>query len=270
MTTTSPLALDLTSDFTPRNAAALALASQWAYNLPQTVQGKLAQAIFFDAGPAYVLAFPGTHDLKDWIIDSKFLLKPVINFGPVVRVHDGFYDDVVDIYGLVFDLVTATIASAPKPLFITGHSLGGAVAILCAHMLALRKIAIQAVYTFGQPRVGDRDYAAQYNQVLGAKTFRLVFEDDLVPHVPLPGLFFRYRQNKNEVFLYQHFAGIPHLEFNRSGLLKLAFDGLMLFHAWRLIAACKANPWEAPLELIDGVKKNHAIENYILHLNSLT
>jgi hypothetical protein len=242
-----------------------------------------------------VLAFRGTADLRDWIADCEFLTRPTYLGG---SVHDGFWADATDLYVQLHNLIEAalqtdqncssgrqsaltslqtpsnngaelTSAATRKPLFITGHSLGGALAILCAQLLERNGITAQAVYTFGQPRVGDCKYAAAYNALLGAKTFRLVYENDLVPHVPLPGLLCRYRQNDTEVFLREHYSGIPHFQFKRSGAQKLLFDAVMLFHAWRLIAACKGDALAVPLELIDDVKNNHAIENYILHLNSL-
>ena len=41
-----------------------------------------------------------------------------------------------------------------------------------------------AVYTFGQPRVGDRIFSEAYNEELGGVTFRYVNNYDIIPHVP--------------------------------------------------------------------------------------
>jgi hypothetical protein len=65
--------------------------------------------------------------------------------------------------------------------YFTGHSLGGAIAVLAA--AAFRDKAT-AVITFGQPRVGDTRFAEAYNQELGAVTFRYVNNYDIIPHVP--------------------------------------------------------------------------------------
>lgn len=264
-----PLKLDLTSDFSGRNAAALAQASQWAYQLTPTIEGVLtdSQAILFDAGDAYVLAIQGTRDLRDWITDCKFLLRRNANF-PIGKIHDGFGDAWDDIAKDVFQQIQAAMIVQVKPLFICGHSLGGAISIPAADYLSRQNVNVQAVYTYGQPRVGDRAFAASYNSRLGARTFRVVYEFDLVPHLPLPGLLFRYLQNRMEVYLRDHYAGeIPHFVFNRPIGRKLFSDGVMLFRAWRLLRKCAGNPITLPLALIATVKGNHSIENYRNKLN---
>jgi hypothetical protein len=264
------LPLEITADFSAQNARALAQASRWAYVMKPDIEGVLSdsQAIFFDAGNAYVLAFRGTTDIKDWLTDCKFLLRPALDFEG--KIHDGFYDAMMDIQKDVGVLVTGAMMTQPKPLFITGHSLGGALANLFANFLAGHNVNVQAVYTFGQPRVGDRKYAASYNSKLGSRTYRLAYENDLVPHVPLPGLLLRYLQNKNEVMVCDHYQGIPHLQFNRPIEQKLFWDGVMLVRAWRLLGKCQGNPILLPLALIAEVKANHSIENYIAKLNSIS
>jgi triacylglycerol lipase len=70
-----------------------------------------------------------------------------------------------------------------KPLFITGHSLGAALAALAAQTDAGQGSQPQAVYTFGMPRVGGDRFRASYDERLGARTFRLVYGLDLVARV---------------------------------------------------------------------------------------
>lgn len=65
---------------------------------------------------------------------------------------------------------------------VTGHSLGGSLAILAAADLA-KSHKIDQVYTFGQPRVGNAAFATYY-QNLVPNTFRLIDYADIVPHVP--------------------------------------------------------------------------------------
>ncbi|KNC84847.1 hypothetical protein SARC_02958 [Sphaeroforma arctica JP610] len=75
---------------------------------------------------------------------------------------------------------------APLHTFITGHSLGGALATLCAFELAQEFATSElelTVYTFGSPRVGNSRFAAQYNQLV-PNTHRLVNDGDPVCGLP--------------------------------------------------------------------------------------
>ena len=81
-------------------------------------------------------------------------------------------------------------------LYVTGHSLGGALATLfTAVRLYVHNDAdesLGAVFTFGQPRVGNSKFARYMEQILcprhcqghEKKYFRVVFGSDIVPRVP--------------------------------------------------------------------------------------
>ncbi|KPA80489.1 hypothetical protein ABB37_04707 [Leptomonas pyrrhocoris] len=70
-------------------------------------------------------------------------------------------------------------------IYVTGHSLGGALACLCAYSLRRMLLLIQypepdvAVYTFGQPRIGNSVFKQHYNHAV-PRTFRVVNESDVV------------------------------------------------------------------------------------------
>jgi triacylglycerol lipase len=128
----------------------------------------------------HVVAFSGTDPLivAHWITDFDFAVNGQ-------GIHRGF--------GIALDAVWSDIArflSTDRPvknLLVTGHSLGGALAVLCARR-ALHElgIAADAVYTFGQPRTGNALFADDFNGVLGERTYRLVHGQDIVPTVPPP------------------------------------------------------------------------------------
>src|SRR5208283_355678 len=74
-----------------------------------------------------------------------------------------------------------------KPLLITGHSLGGALAALtgaCFTVLGSPVPAVSAIYTFGQPRIGLHDFCNTYSRILDGRLVRFVNKTDLVPRVP--------------------------------------------------------------------------------------
>jgi hypothetical protein len=127
---------------------------------------------------ATFVCFAGTDPLKveDWITDFRIRRK-------AMTLHSGFRTAVES----VWKAVEAAIQSRPpeQPLFFTGHSLGGALAIIAAER-ALRELKVQAkaVYTFGSPRAGGAEFVKSYTPKLGDSTFRVIHGTDLVAAVP--------------------------------------------------------------------------------------
>ena len=74
-----------------------------------------------------------------------------------------------------------------RRLFITGHSLGAGLATLAAADLASQGAAHSpTTYTFGSPRVGDKQFASKYNALTAATSFRIANTCDLVTAIPFP------------------------------------------------------------------------------------
>ncbi|WP_437525432.1 lipase family protein [Sorangium sp. So ce726] len=77
-----------------------------------------------------------------------------------------------------------------KALYIGGHSLGGALAVLAAAeihrdpLLAPLQRKVRGIYTFGQPMVGDAVFARTCDDRFGEKLFRHVYRRDAVPQFP--------------------------------------------------------------------------------------
>jgi len=135
------------------------------------------------SGDAAILAFCGTDPLSiaDWIRDFSIHRTPD-------GIHAGFEAGITAIW----DSVAPVLAASTGPLYLTGHSLGGALAVIAARRLLAEGIAdldrLLGVYTFGMPRTGDAAFAAAYRTIgdgaLAARTFRLVYGTDIVPAVP--------------------------------------------------------------------------------------
>ena len=71
-------------------------------------------------------------------------------------------------------------------IWVTGHSLGGAMASLASAWLSYYNVASRekiVSYTFGMPRVGNFDYAFHHDHLF-SNTWRVVNKDDAVPHFP--------------------------------------------------------------------------------------
>ena len=83
-----------------------------------------------------------------------------------------------------------------RQVWLTGHSLGGALAVLLAATLLESGIPVMGLYTFGAPRVGDSKFASLLDDGLaGAAHWRVANEGDLVPHVPAQ-MFFSHAGNR--------------------------------------------------------------------------
>jgi hypothetical protein len=195
-----------TSDFTIGNARALMWFSQLAYEthrkptidavalgewnftsaLPFVQQKTSPTASFETCGligqrdKAVILAFAGT--------DPGIWQNLVSDFTPIPRdgsdIHDGFRV-AAEAAQPQIDQAVQLCRQSGNPLFITGHSLGAALAALAALRAAKAGMPPAAVYTFGMPRVGGPQFAASYAS-LSKVTYRLVHGIDLVARVP-PG-----------------------------------------------------------------------------------
>lgn len=99
-----------------------------------------------------------------------------------IYVHSGFIGAV----DAIVDNVVASVAQhAPgRQVWVTGHSLGGAIASLVAYQLhAVEGIDVQGVYTYGSPMVGDSGWAQAYDDAdLEDRTWRFEIGGDPIPH----------------------------------------------------------------------------------------
>jgi triacylglycerol lipase len=99
------------------------------------------------------------------------------------RVHRGFHR-ALDAVWQQITLQLQNLESTRGRLWITGHSLGGALAILAGSRLHDEGVAVAGVYAFGAPAVGDADFAGRYKPAV----HRIENVCDLVCHLPPTGI----------------------------------------------------------------------------------
>ena len=198
----------------PKNAQFLCRACQLAY-LPEAAGvkgfqddlGLTAKLLSIDNTQVYiaespdhlVVAFRGTEDptsidgLKDWLLTDAMNLLVVPEgrlghdlsaAGVGAKFHKGFVDAIAEIWEPLRDDVEAKMKKSDRPLWITGHSLGGALALLAAWLLKRRFTSVHQIYTFGAPMIGNQKASDAFNNEFSGKIFRHVSGRDPVPKLP--------------------------------------------------------------------------------------
>lgn len=194
-----------TSRYVGANAYALAAAAQLAYEDEAAIhaqtkswgftQTKLINRretqLFIAANARFiVIAFRGTEptNIKDWMTDAD-IEKCAGPFNS--QVHSGFDRALNYVWDEMMNTLLA-FQDKGQSLWIAGHSLGGALATLTTAYLRdagrrpndPKDKPVNGTYTFGSPRVGDRDFERALNQDSLARMFRFVNNNDLVTRVP--------------------------------------------------------------------------------------
>lgn len=138
------------------------------------------QAFLAKSSDGYaVLAFRGTETAKrhDIVVDAAAMKVSVLEG----RIHSGFRTAYASV---ARDVQKSVLELKDTPLYITGHSLGAALATIATqsleHHLRIREM-IAACYTFGSPRVGDRGYDREFRSPI----YRVVNTTDIVTVIPL-------------------------------------------------------------------------------------
>lgn len=145
------------------------------------------QACIASDGKRAVVAFRGTEgDAGDIATDASKSLVFRPGYGKSC-LHLGFTRAFEELWEQMEPRV-AELARAGQSIFLTGHSMGGALATVAASELQRLGSPPTGVYTFGSPRVGNKVFASWYDEHLKDRTFRYVNGMDGVPGLPLMGL----------------------------------------------------------------------------------
>ncbi len=139
-----------------------------------------AQAALIEHEDYLCMAFRGTNELADWLDNiNAFSTKKL--FG---EFHRGFWNSVEDVWEPINTKFRDLQKQRKRPLFITGHSLGGAMATVAAARFIHEDKPFTSVYTFGQPRVLTRETARIFDMECKSRFFRFHNNNDIVTRVP--------------------------------------------------------------------------------------
>ena len=178
----------------------------------------------------YVLAFRGTEpsEITDLLADLNAIPRGAMTHG---LVHSGFRGECDKLW----DDIVAHHANGhkDKKLWITGHSLGGAMATIATSRFE-EFTKVEQLTTFGSPRVGTRKFVKH----IETKHMRFVNNNDIVTKVPLM------------LMGYKHHGELKYINF--YGNVRKMTPWQMLKDRWR--------GWKSGI--LDGAK-DHGMDNYV-------
>ncbi|WP_162164315.1 S8 family serine peptidase [Roseivivax isoporae] len=162
--------------YRPPRAAAQVIGEVWGMS-PRTFERRATTGFVAIGERAAVLAFRGTDGFADWL--GNLDLDPVAEPGLGGRVHSGF---VAAYQAVAADVAEALSGIGERTLWITGHSLGGALAVIAAGAQIAHRPA--GLVTFGQPRMLKPDARDFVDRTFGNAYLRIVNDDDIVARIP--------------------------------------------------------------------------------------
>lgn len=163
-------------------------------------------AFYAETDAFRLLVFRGSREFEEWFRNAMFYQDNAKNLGFQGAIHSGIGRHFAK---LVPDLarILPELRSSQKPWIISGHSLGGAMALLHALWLLEQGESVHKVYSSGAPRIGDQQFYDHAMNALQDRFYAIESSFDLTPMVPpsqavaqdfadlLPGNLSRLRQH---------------------------------------------------------------------------
>lgn len=183
-----------------RMAAQLA---RMGFRLPYTVNERFlsegrqslssdTQAMVLENDDCYVAVIRGSESFSDLLTGLWGAVSRTEAFGG--KVHSGFYESFLRVRPDYEVIKEHFRQHGAKPIYITGHSLGAAIATLIAADMVAHGLPVEGVYLYGSPRVGNVDFASSYDALkmpdgrkLGDVTFPHANSTDIVTNLLPPG-----------------------------------------------------------------------------------
>ena len=205
---------------------------------------KSAQSMIVEHEDYLCMVFRGTDEALDWLDNINALATKEL-FG---EFHRGFWNSTEDVWNEMYGKYLYLNRKKKRPLFLTGHSLGGAMATVAASKLIHRDLPFISVYTFGQPRAVTRETSRIFNNEAKARFFRFQNNNDIVTRVPA------------RIMGYSHVGNCIYIDEDQN----IHNDPGFWFRFLDVIEGAVSDLREKG---IDGVK-DHSMDDYLEFINS--
>ena len=207
-----------------------------------TAPGTDGKAVIYYTPTDVIICFQGTTNLEGWLHDGN--VRKILENG--CEMHEGFSQVTTSLEGFISPELEGW---KDKRVWVTGHSLGGAVAVYYAWRVVVGygHNPFSGIVTFGQPRVGNEAFRDSWTALgLNEITWRVVHAQDLVPRVPW--LLGAYRHVEHHEVFFPGFA--PCLPAIDPGLISLIRDD---------VRGIADELWHDKF----GLLADHHIQNYV-------
>ena len=147
-----------------------------------------------------VISFPGTSTFFELIDEFVFQGKKTLD----IEI-EGKYIDVMENYLDIFNLIKKDlfdklgsiigINNTDYQVIFIGHSIGGAIATLSSfyYIKEYNYSAQNILITFGQPKVGNENFAKEFTNLMNGRIYRIARPDDIATLFPLGGVDFFFK-----------------------------------------------------------------------------
>jgi len=131
------------------------------------------------------IVFRGSESSKDWFYDLQIRKH---NLKGNIWVHSGFYKQLHTngVYDKLLAKVKQLLGEHPCfSLYVTGHSLGAALATLCGFMLSHELENKITVVSFASPRIGNAEWKKAFDEKANLTHYRVTNDRDIVTAFPM-------------------------------------------------------------------------------------
>lgn len=161
-----------------------------------------------DINKRICVIFRGTESKKDWYYDLQVIKHHIKDN---IWIHSGFYNQLFDtnVYMKIVTEIKKQLEINPSySIYITGHSLGAALATLFGYIYSDETTKNINVISFASPRVGNEQWCDSFIKKQNLHHYRITNNHDIVTAFP----YYKYkhvgdniRLSKNNVKFYENY-----------------------------------------------------------------